>query len=182
MSTELQLTAAGTKAVLFELDRFEPTEDGRLEVRGRWSGVRGRRFVRPTLTTAGEHSKQRLLADLEHKPWLAEEGEEWVAAFPWDGGNGELAAASLAVAPDIEVELPAPGAGGGKHGPSASDPHRALRERELELVRLRRALERSEAALQAADSEHNETVAAAARERQAWEAEWAARRDSLAKQ
>jgi hypothetical protein len=26
-----------------------------------------------------------MLAVLEHKPWAAEEGEEWVAAFAWTG-------------------------------------------------------------------------------------------------
>ena len=34
----------------FELDRFQWAGEDRLEVEGRWFGVRGRRFVRPVLT------------------------------------------------------------------------------------------------------------------------------------
>ena len=31
----------------FEVERFEWQDDDRLEVRGRWYGVRGQRFIRP---------------------------------------------------------------------------------------------------------------------------------------
>ena len=33
---------------VFELERFEWTADERIEVEGRWLGVRGRRFMRPS--------------------------------------------------------------------------------------------------------------------------------------
>ena len=36
--------------VTFEVERFDWVDDARLEVLGRWSGVRGLRFVRPVLT------------------------------------------------------------------------------------------------------------------------------------
>jgi hypothetical protein len=94
--------------VSFELERFEWTDATRLEVAGRWYGLRGHRFVRPSLTVEAGDDQRRLLADLEHKPWAAEEGEEWVAAFPWDGDVVDIAGAELAVAPTIAIDLPPP--------------------------------------------------------------------------
>src|SRR5689334_14511281 len=76
----------------FDLARFEWTAPDRLEVAGHWLGVRGLRFMRPTLevyTADGE--RHRLLALLDHKPWEAEAGREWVAAFPWKGERPQLA-------------------------------------------------------------------------------------------
>jgi hypothetical protein len=96
----------------FALTRFEAVDGARLEVEGTWSGVRGVRFVRPALVvrdraTGGEKT---LLATLDHKPWPANEGEPWVAAFPWpDGRQGaeppDVARTELAVAPSIVVPL-----------------------------------------------------------------------------
>ena len=95
-------------AVTFDVERFEWTGDDRLEVAGRWSGVRGRRFVRPSLDLRGDDAP-RLLAVLDHKPWAAEDGDLWVAAFPWDGARAqEIEGAELSVATDIVVELPPP--------------------------------------------------------------------------
>ena len=92
----------------FELERFQWSTPDRLEVEGRWFGVRGRRFVRPVLTVQVNGRRKRLLALLEHKPWLPDEGEAWIAAFPWTGshdgvGEGELEVGALT------VDLPAPG-------------------------------------------------------------------------
>ena len=95
----------------FELDRFERTPDDGLELRGRWFGVRGRRFMRPTLTMEIGGARHRLLADLEHKPWAAAEGEAWVASFssaPDMDGAEEI---ELSVASDIIVALSRPVAG-----------------------------------------------------------------------
>jgi hypothetical protein len=91
----------------FELDRFT-AGDERLEVSGRWMGVRGRRFVRPSLTVFIDGHSTRALAELEHKPWAAEDGDEWVAAFPWHGRLDEIEEFELAVAPDLLVRLPPP--------------------------------------------------------------------------
>ncbi len=91
--------------VAFELERFEVTGDDRLEVTGRWSGVRGLRFMRPSLTVRTEDGERSLLALLEHKPWAAEEGSAWIAAFPWQGGSPDLGQVELAVAPSVVVEL-----------------------------------------------------------------------------
>lgn len=72
---------------------------------GRWFGVRGRRFVRPTLTLMHKGAAVRALADLEHKPWAAQDGEVWTAAFSVDEGLEGAREIELSVAPDIVVEL-----------------------------------------------------------------------------
>jgi uncharacterized protein YukE len=74
-------------------------------VAGRWFGVRGRRFVRPTLTLVHKGAAVRALADLEHKPWAAEDGEVWTAAFALDESLDGAREIELSVAPDIIVEL-----------------------------------------------------------------------------
>lgn len=102
-------------APAFELERFEWAAPGRIEVVGRWSAIRGRRFVRPTLTLRGDGGAYRLLALLEHKPWAPNDGEAWIAAFPWEGEPLAFESANLAVATGIELELPPPGAARGSH-------------------------------------------------------------------
>jgi hypothetical protein len=87
------------RAAAFELERIEAV-DGRLVVAGRWSGVRGMRFVRPALVM----DDRELLAVLEHKPW-APDSDPWIAAFPWDGGEIDVDTLSLAVAPSVVVPL-----------------------------------------------------------------------------
>ena len=94
--------------IFFELDRFELGDGDRLELSGRWFGVRGRRFVRPSLAVISEDGPLRALADLEHKPWAAEDGQAWEAAFPWRD-HAEMLEAELSVAPDITIKLPVPG-------------------------------------------------------------------------
>ena len=89
--------AGGTAG--FHLDRLELV-DGRLVVRGWWSGVRGVRFVRPELVVDG----QRVLATLEHKPWAADADGAWIAAFPWKRGLG-VGGVMLVVGPSVEVPL-----------------------------------------------------------------------------
>ena len=78
MSPASQSVSAGGR-VAFEVEQFEFRAGDRCEVRGRWSGVRGRRFMRPALTVVADGRRIRLLADLEHKPWAAEEGTPWRA-------------------------------------------------------------------------------------------------------
>jgi hypothetical protein len=103
------------------VERLAATGAGRVEVSGRWFGVRGRRFVRPTLTlTMGDDGPQRRwLAELEHKPWAAQDGEPWIAAFPVDVELADASAVELAVAPDIEITLRAPA---GATGSAAESP------------------------------------------------------------
>ena len=97
-----------SNGVTFEVDRFEWVDGDRLEVTGRWYGLRGHRFVRPVLVVQAADEQRRMLAVLDHKPWAAEDGDEWIAAFPWEGEPLELTAAELAVAPSLAVDLPVP--------------------------------------------------------------------------
>lgn len=96
--------------VAFELEQLQ-LDAGRLTVAGRWSGVRGRRFVRPSLSLVGADRSARVLAELEHKPWAADSGETWVASFPWSGSAPAGADFELSVAPDICIRLPSPHGG-----------------------------------------------------------------------
>ena len=104
---------AAEQGVDFTVDRFE-REDGRLVVVGRWSGVRGLRFVRPTLLVGDE----RVLAELDHKPWAPHDGEEWIAAFPWPDEPAPRNDVVLAVAPHVTVPL---GNGRGRKAAAARD-------------------------------------------------------------
>jgi hypothetical protein len=85
--------------VTFELDRLE-LDGARLIVGGRWRGVRGMRFVRPTLVVGG----RQLLAALDHKPWPPDR-VPWLAAFPWNGDALDLAGVTLEVAPSVTLSL-----------------------------------------------------------------------------
>src|SRR5438067_6783062 len=133
----------------FELDRFELVGGDRFELEGRWFGVRGRRFMRPALTLVVDGQPTRLLADLADKPWAAEDGEPWNAAFPFALEGGELLDAELTVAPDITVTLPLPAAQivAGKMKPRAARTKRSrpsVARAEGELRRLQRELDRVE--------------------------------------
>jgi hypothetical protein len=95
--------------VAFEVDRFELVGGDSCKLQGRWFGVRGRRFMRPALTVVVDGQPTRLLADLAHKPWAAEDGEPWEAVFPCPADGGDLLEAELTVGPDVTITLPAPG-------------------------------------------------------------------------
>ena len=94
--------------VRFEVEQFEVVDGDRCEVRGRWFGVRGRRFLRPVLTFTTNGRSRRLHADLAGKPWAAEEGGPWRATFPGALGGTELVGVELSVAPDLTVALRSP--------------------------------------------------------------------------
>ena len=70
--------------------------------------VRGRRFMRPTLTAVADGREQRILAVLDHKPWNVEDGESWLAVFPCSTDPAALVKSELTVAPDLTVPLPPP--------------------------------------------------------------------------
>jgi hypothetical protein len=95
--------------VAFAVERFEWTARDRLELVGRWSGLRGHRFLRPTLDVQVEGERHRMLAVLDHKPWAPEDGQDWVAAFTWRGEPANFDEAELTVSPDLAVQLPGPG-------------------------------------------------------------------------
>jgi hypothetical protein len=169
MAPALETAAAPTAAIYFELDRFEVDADGdRLTLSGRWFGVRGRRFVRPTLTLSAAGLPQRLLADMEHKPWAASDGEAWVAAFAWDLDSEVVTDLELGVAPDIAVALPPPGAAPQRtEALSARPAHRARDDADERAARLleaeRRENERLRSELSAAGEASVQTEAAIAR-------------------
>lgn len=126
----------------FELERFEWAAGDRLEVAGRWFGVRGQRFLRPTLEVDVDGDTHRLLATLEHKPWAVEEGEEWLAAFEWQGPAAEeIESARLIVGPDSPVELARPGSTNGRRRTGGAG-RRELAAARAEVKRLRASFER----------------------------------------
>lgn len=96
---------AGQDPIAFEVERVALAQPGRLEVTGRWYGVRGRRFVRPELILPSGDGERRWLADLDHKPWSAADGAEWMAVFALDTELDEISGLELSVAPDITVRL-----------------------------------------------------------------------------
>ena len=87
------------------MERVDVSASGRVEVVGRWFGVRGRRFVRPALTLGRKDGEVRALADLDDKPWAAEDGEVWRAVFSVESELDEAREIELTVAPDIVVAL-----------------------------------------------------------------------------
>jgi hypothetical protein len=108
---QTRVPGAASSEVDFELQRFEFSGAGRIEIAGRWFGLRGRRFVRPVLNlTMAGGGRRRAIALLEHKPWAADDGQTWLAAFAWPEGAGDVERAELEVGPGLMVELPAPGA------------------------------------------------------------------------
>jgi hypothetical protein len=166
-------------AVGFALTRFEAVDGARLEVEGTWSGVRGVRFVRPALVVhpgAGREAERTLLATLEHKPWPAEEGRPWVAAFPWDGGAPDVADLELAVAPSIVVPL-----GGGDAEAAPAPPAPPAPPKATAPARARDdagPLAAALAARDAARAERDDARAELAAERDRLRAELAAVRDA----
>ncbi|MCW2999303.1 MAG: hypothetical protein JWN65_2852, partial [Solirubrobacterales bacterium] len=109
------LRASGEPAVAtFAVDRLDVDGD-RVVVEGRWSGVRGMRFLRPTLVVDG----RQILATLEHKPWAPERKGPWIAAFPWSGAADGLNRAWLEVAPSVTVPI---GTAAASRPPAASAP------------------------------------------------------------
>lgn len=109
MATVRDPTQTSSQGVAFEVERVEWTSADQVEVVGRWFGVRGRRFIRPTLDVEVDGEARRMLAVLDHKPWAALDGESWVAAFAWVGEPADLVGSELTVAPDLTVELHPPG-------------------------------------------------------------------------
>jgi hypothetical protein len=98
-----------TGAAVLEVERFEWATPERIEIVGVWTGLRARRFIRPTLVLQGaEGGPRRLLALLEHKPWTGDDGEEWIAAFAWRGDVVKFESADLNVGSGIDVKLPPP--------------------------------------------------------------------------
>jgi hypothetical protein len=149
----------------FELEQFERSGD-RLRVSGRWSDVRGMRFMRPTLTVGD----RRVLAVLDHKPWAPEEGQPWIAEFPWDGDVADIdpTLAELAVAPSVAVALSSPGVAVEPLGEPEPDPRALEEERrhrlESEVSFLREQVDLLKNRLAETEQARDEALAAAAQQ------------------
>ena len=127
----------------FVVERFDAAGD-RLEIAGHWRGLRGRRFVRPVLWLHRGESRQRLVAVLDHKPWAAGDGEPWIAAFKWSGGELDAERVELEVGRELVVDLPLPGGEPLEPRPARPRPPSELervREQLLSATRERRELE-----------------------------------------
>jgi hypothetical protein len=161
-----------TEQIAFELERFRWAAPDRLELTGRWFGVRGLRFVRPELIVSVDGEPRRVVAVLDHKPWAAHEGEDWTAAFAWRAGGGEVGGAELSVGPGIRVELPPPG---GDAPPSRRPAGRAVASRSQ-----RPRAETHEAGPASELLRLNQTLAAAREERDAAHAAVEAERERAA--
>src|SRR3954447_7371813 len=115
--------------VSFELERFEWAADDRLEVVGRWNGIRGRRILRPALTVDAGGGPQRLLGN-------PTSGEPWSASFAWSGDD--IAGAELESGRTLVVELPPPRRRRRRSGVSAeSDLRSQLEELRATVAELR---------------------------------------------
>ncbi len=134
--------------VSFELERFEWTADDRLEVVGRWNGVRGRRIARPALTVEAGGRRQRLTGTQVSE-------EPWSASFAWSGDD--IAGAELEIGRTLVVELPPPRRRRRRSGASAESDLRAqLDEARLALAAVQAEREDAtelRAALAAAEAE-----------------------------
>ena len=139
--------------VSFELERFEWTADDRLEVVGRWNGVRGRRVSRPALTVDAGGRRQRLSGSQESD-------EPWTASFAWSGDD--IAGAELEIGRSLVVELPPPRRRRRRSGASAeSDLRMQLDELRATVAELRaeRAIAPSDEALRAVEAERDRLAA-----------------------
>src|SRR5882757_1892605 len=103
MTSSSRTPETGVEGAVFEVERFEWTADDRIELTGVWSGLRGSRFMRPTLVLTVGGESRRLLALLEHKPWAGDEGKDWIAAFAWNGEPAEVEKAELNVASGVDI-------------------------------------------------------------------------------
>ena len=108
------------REVAFELERFAWDGASRLEVVGRWSGLRGRRLARPVLTVQAGGRRHRLPALPEPPAGTDDADAPWRAAFAWERDPGEIAAAELEVGRSLVVDLPVPEAAPGLGAPAAS--------------------------------------------------------------
>ncbi len=165
MSSVRDPSQSAPPGIAFEVERVQWPSPDRLEVVGRWFGVRGRRFMRPSLDVEVDGERRRLLAVLDHKPWAVEDGQDWTAAFAWEGDPVDLAGSELTVGPSIAVELLEPG----QKQPSEKRIARRPRTDVLgdELAAVRAKANRLTRELHAARAEHSAEMARTAVEHEA---------------
>lgn len=122
---------AVSRDVGFALERFGWTSADRLELAGRWHGLRGRRLARPVLVLHGDGQRRRLVAILDEDVAAGpSEDGEWAVAFPWTGDSFRVERAELDVGRNLVVELPPPERGvAAEPAPSAVPTARELTPR-----------------------------------------------------
>jgi predicted nucleic acid-binding Zn-ribbon protein len=89
----------------FQLERFEWVAGGRLELAGRWEGLRGRRLAQPALSFEADGERHRLRAQPGGQ---LRAGEAWTATFAWTGDAVTIERAELEIGRSLVVDLPAP--------------------------------------------------------------------------
>src|SRR5918992_433503 len=144
-----------------EIESFQGTPGDPLGIARRWFDVRGPRSLRPTLDLEVDGRTRRVLASLEHKPWVADEGEVWHAAFAWDGEMADVDAAQLTVGPDLVVELEPPATAADLRSRGRKAVGRDLAAARAEAKRLRTELKRERETLQAAVDDLRSRLASA---------------------
>jgi hypothetical protein len=92
----------------FELEQFEWAAPDRLELRGRFIGLRGVSADAPMLVVVGDGRVHRLPAVPGSAAGPPEEGRRWQAAFAWHGPPVAFDVAELQLGSDLVVELPEP--------------------------------------------------------------------------
>ena len=145
-------------AARFTLESFDWRTPDRLELSGRFAGVRQRPSSAPVLVVVGATGAHRLPAVPGSLAGSADEEASWRAEFVWDGPPVPVEAAELQLGGDLVVSLPEPGATRGRPAPvlevQGGEPA-AARIAELEA-----ALETAEEALAGAQREARRQVAA----------------------
>ena len=139
----------------FIVERFAASGD-RVEVSGHWLGLRGRHLVRPVLWLHRGESRERLVAVLDHKPWAADDGEPWLAAFKWKGGKLDAERAELEVGRELIVELPLPGRAAPKPRPARARVPTELERTREELLSATKERSTLQAALDVAQAKAEE--------------------------
>jgi hypothetical protein len=90
----------------FELKRFVWATPDRLEIEGRFAGLRVEAIDRPVLVLRGDEQTHRLPAINDEAP--SADGGDWRAAFAWLEAPTAFGTAELELGEDLVVELPEP--------------------------------------------------------------------------
>ena len=96
-----------SEGATFELERFEWGAPDRLELSGRFIGLRGVSADAPMLVVVGDDRVHRLPAVSGSVAGPPEEGRRWQAAFAWHGPPVAFDVAELQLGSDLVVELSA---------------------------------------------------------------------------
>lgn len=102
--------AAATPRATFELERFAWAGPDRLQVSGRFTGLRDVPPDVPVLVVCGPERMHRLEALSDSLSGSLEDGSPWSAEFAWQEPPVAFDTATLELGPEIVVELPEAGA------------------------------------------------------------------------